>query len=376
MLSFSALPLLGACQYWARDDVPRAPSEGNDATRMGNAGHRCCELEVARAWWDADSVFDEYGVAGADRADLALAVEAGVAFITENRRPDWRAEVAYAIDFATGHAVRLPPGEYHRDYRRCPVGYTPGTLDVVWEPVPGRVVAVLDWKFGFGGHVGDVKENLQLAAQALAAARAHGCEQALLVLVHVRATGAEHHEILFTADDLEAVRLRIVALGAAIATAEPQPGPHCTGRWCPAIVHCPETQALIAPLALLRPGLAKVARPTLDIQTLEQASAMVDYVALAKGWVRAAEEELHRVADARGGIPRPSGRTWRRSEQVTETADLTVPGALERVEQLGLAARVVKTLPWKALGKDAEAVRTALRAVGALKKGTRVVYDE
>ena len=377
MVSFSALPLLGACQYWARPDVPKpAREDANNDMRMGSAGHRCLELEVRREFYSVLEVAEEYGVAAADLADLEAAVAEGVAFIRENRRPDWQAERAYCIDFESRHAKRLPLGEYHRDYRACPPGYTPGTLDLVWEEIPGKCVAVLDWKFGFGGHVDKAFENLQLGAQALAAARAHGCEQALVIVAHVKPEGVQLSEVLFDEDALEGVRQKILALAAAIPTAEPRPGPHCTERWCPVVVTCPETQQLIAPLALLKPGLAKVVRPTLQIETLEQASAMVDFVELVKGWTKAAEEQLHAVADARGGIPRPGGRTYHRIEQVTETADLSVPGAIERLESLGLAGKIQKTVSWKGLGKAAPEAREALRAVSALKTGKRVVYDE
>jgi len=374
-VSFSALPLLGKCQYFARSDVTRRVDESNDDQRMGNAGHRCMELEIAGDFYAFDDIADEFAVSRADRAELELAVEEGRRFIAANRMPDWRAEVAYAINFATGHAKRLKP-EYHRDYRTCPPGYTPGTLDVVWEPIPGVRVAVPDWKFGFGGHVGDARENLQLAAQACAAASAHGCDEALIVIAHVRAEGVELSEVLFSREQLEEARRLIVRLFDAIPSAEPKPGPHCYERWCAALVGCPATQTLVAPLALVRPGLAKAMRLTLDPQTKEQASALVDFRGILKAYDNAIAETLHSFVDQHGPIPRPSGKDYRRTEQETETADLSVPGAFEQLAALGLADKVKRSVSWKELGRSAPEAREQLRAVGAIKKGKRVIYDE
>lgn len=375
VVSFSALPLLGACQYFARPEVPRKDSD-NDDQRMGRAGHRCLELEVAREFYSFEDVADEHEVNPNDRADLEAAVEEGRRFIALNRRADWRAEAAYAINFETGHAKRLRT-EYHRDYRTCPPGYTPGTLDLVWEPVPGQRVAVLDWKFGFGGHVGEASENLQLAAQACAAASAHGCEEALIVIAHVRPSGVELSEVLFTAEMLVKARERILGLFRAIASAEPNPGKHCTEHWCPALAACPATQVLVAPMALLRPGLVKALRLTLDLQTREQASALVDFVKIIDAYSETAHETLHAFVDAHGPIPpRLNGKPYARHEQEVETPDLTVPGAVERLEALGLANKIERVTSWKKLGTDAAAAREQLRAVGALKKRKRVVYGE
>jgi hypothetical protein len=175
------------------------------------------------------------------------------AVLTE-RWPDleWRAEVAFAYDVATGLGRELGQN-IGRGYATA--GATPfevcGTADVVGYG-RGKLV-ILDWK-SFDPNVSRPGQNAQLHILALAASRAYGLTAAQVAIHHeIRGLDVAALDEL----DLDAFASEVRDITASVAKARQDhragtpvqftTGQHC--RYCPAFHACPKQKALVLELA-------------------------------------------------------------------------------------------------------------------------------
>jgi hypothetical protein len=379
-LSGSKLALLPSCQYFARDDVERRDLETRDAV-MGRAGHTVSERIIDGVVIDLPSVIAMHGLTEAEGLTIERKIPAVRDFIEKNRNWSWRSEIAFGYNFETGEGVELPKGEYHRDYRQCPPGFVPMTLDVVGvtqvevDGIRTPCAFVLDWKWGYGESVDAPRNNGQLCGQALAVAAAYACDLVLVVVAHVRDDIVELKESLFDPVTLAKVHTEGAERIAKIPTSQPQPGSHCTRKFCNAIHACPETvraMASVEETALAAPAPFKL---TPNIVSPEHAAWMIDARAACRKALDIIDDALEHYADEIGGIPHDGG-TWQKVLVPTETPDLTVPGAIATLEAMGLGHAVKPSTNWKALGKQAADAREALRVLGALKKNTQARYED
>lgn len=236
-ISASRLALLEHCQYFARDGVTWADTR-SDAASFGTSIHALAEAYIRNP-----------------RAELVTADErlarvwAHVkAYIDEHRSLGWRPEVAFAFDPLTDAAHELPQAE-HRDYSAATEREICGTADLVYmsSDEQGAFACVDDWKYS-GFHLDAGRARAQLAALSLFVARAWGADRVRARALKISDTGVDGTSEVywFDAFDLAAQSDSIARGLAAVGRAEPQPGEHCTGRWCPAISACPATQGALA----------------------------------------------------------------------------------------------------------------------------------
>jgi len=240
-LSMSSLGRASICA--ASAVLPRIETQNPDS-EAGIAGHRFLEL-VPRI--------------GAEEALTRVAEEyremcAALQLDKLPLGPGHRQEVAFYYDVLTGKAVEI--GEsIDRAYPALQDWQIPGTADVV-RVDPGVSVYVGDWKFGFGHdlHTAPIEENLQLRSLALAAARAYGVQRARIEIWYL----PEHRPATFDLDafalaahaaQLRELYERVIKVDRAHRagmTLNVRAGLHC--GYCPALQHCPSTQALAAQL--------------------------------------------------------------------------------------------------------------------------------
>lgn len=241
--SASGLALLHSCGYSFREDVALPPSVASDESKRGNAFALLAEGAVNGQPVNIDEAVK--GLSDAEETRLRKMWGHAFRWLAEHKRLGWRAEQPFAYDPVTDVGRELPRTT-HRDY----TGATPtelcGTADLVY--IEGESVVIPDWKTTVDG-APDVDARDQLEGLALMAARAWGYDSARIITLIVTESGVEEVEgeplDVFSLVD---VRDRIRADLARVPTAEPEPGPHCTLRYCSALAVCPKTQEAIVPL--------------------------------------------------------------------------------------------------------------------------------
>lgn len=275
----SKLALLAECQFFARPDQPWSDRDSDDAA-TGREVHRMIDEYMRGAQTPTSS--DE-------RAKVYFA--SARRWIDEHRRVGMRPEVAFAYEPSTELARELAPKTEHRDYSDVRDTEMAGTADVVSMGIDdeGAFVAVDDWKVSIGPDVHDA--TAQLSGLALFAARAYGVNRARIRTLRVTESGVDDSAVLWLDEwSLVDVAGSIQSALARIESAEPAPGPHCTERWCPAIVSCPATVRDLATVETLVPVEALVRRRTDMPITVNFASP--DHAADVKARVRAARKAL------------------------------------------------------------------------------------
>lgn len=192
-----------------------------------------------------------------------------------------RAEVAYAFDVETGRGRELvdPEGWPRRWYadpayraKYDPAGEHGGPL--LATEICGRLdlvrwgaddhgesyLEVLDYKCHFRPEWDEARAQLEIGA--LAAARANGTERVRATAIHVWAdrdpvlerVGAPDDQPELGAFALMEIAARWYELAHPPANdPEPMPGPHCMGRYCPAIASCPTTAAIVKEPGVIPP---------------------------------------------------------------------------------------------------------------------------
>lgn len=234
----SGAALLHACAYSFRDDVQLPPSPTSAEAKRGTIFGMLAEQKVNGGLPVALS--EKLATLGEEEGRKLVAMWGhGSAWLDAHMRPGWGAERAFVYDPERDEAREIPRIE-HRDYSAAkPSEIVAGTADLVW--IDGDAVCVADWKTASDG-APDVDAREQLEWLALMACRTWGYDAARIVTLKVTEHGIEALEgEVLDLFGLAAVAERIAADVARIPSAEPVPGPHCTGRYCRAVSVCPAT---------------------------------------------------------------------------------------------------------------------------------------
>ena len=254
--SASKAELLAACQYWARRDVQPDPHEPSQPAAIGNAVHACAGAIVRGEEPNVLAACDREGVEP-DGIETVLAMVDAVRewwpqFAAAHPFA-WRSEVAYSLregDLGTeAHALGLDIGRRYRDH-----GARPGdlTMSLDLEAVDGDRVLVVDLKTGRKPH--HPQGDAQLECNALAACLAHGKRAARVGIATVSTRGVWVEWADVDAATLARIDDDLARHLAAVPTAEPNPGPHCSALYCNAKGACPESgRAAGARAAMARP---------------------------------------------------------------------------------------------------------------------------
>jgi hypothetical protein len=309
-----------------------------------------------------------------------------------------RAEVVFAYDVETREGrelADLPGLEGTRWYvdaeLRAKHGIRPseicGRLDLVGQGIDdlGAFAIVDDYKFHFGPEMSEAVG--QLAMGGLAVCKALGFERVKVTGVHVwedREPVLEQYE--FTDWELDTVAVRIDELAHPLAANDPSPhgGAHCKAMRCPARAGCAlggEVVAEIVPAPLVPAGaLVRAAHPFLrPVATNEDAAWALVAIDLLEELVAAKKAEVKAFADAKGGILLSNGTVYSGAVQNRTAPDLSVPGAIEAMQKLGLDFAMKTSTTWSAIkehgGSEGEkAARAALELANAVKKSMTTVY--
>ncbi len=262
--------LLEHCQYFARLEAEWATTS-SEAAERGTRFHR------------AIAYYIEFG--DLDHSDVADMVAVAAKWVDAFGREKLAAEVAFAWNPTTDEAERIPAVE--RDYQ-AGHGRLCGTADIVAVSRVTKTGYVGDWATGDG-----TRKGPQLRTLAVMLARAEGLDSVTVEGLEVTAEGVRS----VCRETLDAFALAAhageLADGlAAVATAEPQPGPHCGELYCPARATCPavrERLADIIPAEALtqhRWGLT-IASPDHAMWLYNQAKAVEAAAKLVKDAVKA-----------------------------------------------------------------------------------------
>lgn len=212
-------------------------------------------------------------------------------------------EVAFAYDASSDQSTYL--GRHlERDYSAAPRGTRCLSLDVVWQD--GDAVVVVDFKTGRAEHVEAAAENAQLALGALATARHHGVQRAVVALVFEDGR-IDAHELDALDLDAWADRLRQNDRALDEASASPSPGSHC--GYCPAKGKCPVTRAAVAEVL----PMLDVERGMLEaiVSPEDAARRVVRLKLIEDAWETAkaqADAMLREYVRAHGPIPMGNGK--------------------------------------------------------------------
>ena len=306
----------------------------------------------------------------------------------------WRAEIAFAIDLATGVGREIG-SQLQRAYGNIGPLEVVGTADAVGRG-PNGELAIVDKK-RFDPNVKRAAKNAQLHTLALAACRAYGVDSCEVAIQHE----ARPFDVatLDTFDlDTFLVELRGVLERVAQArvdhrngTLQLSPGSHC--RWCPAFmgkdgIACPAQRKIQEDVAQ---GLAMVrVEASVPFQSDEQAADAYDFLAQLKTLTKRLTEALYARAGERP-IPLRSGRMFGPVEKLgnekldgdiayttirnlygQETADAAVTREATK-------SKIREALKARGAGNVAAAERKvleAVRAAGGAERKTKIAIEE
>lgn len=289
--------------------------------------------------------------------------------------PEFRREVAFAFDVATGSARYIGQG-CGRDYGQLSSTEIAGTLDVIG--FPGTLeVSIDDYKFdGYESSAPPPEKNPQLLFGALCVSRLTCATSFKLSLIHFRPDGTHWKESAeVDAFDLDAYALDLRALVNQVRAAEdtvyagkPPPvsrGPWC--RYCPAVTSCPPI------LDMVRAAAADPQQPAEVIRDLLQAAGTGDLAARKKA-AAMAFARLKEVEDALK--PWKSAIYLFASEQAIELPDGRIYGVVERpVDELD--ARKMRGLLATRFGPDvAEGACAFETSKAALERALKPILNK
>lgn len=293
--SASQLERLARCPASAA--LPQVQTTTEYSSR-GSVVHRY--LELARSA-GRESALDAIGAeVGEDDATYELCAAIDLEALPEGV---FAAEVAFAVDAATGQARELGRG-VDRDYSDMRPFEIPGTADAV--AVSMDAVFVPDWKTGWS-EVQPPSRNRQLRFLALAAARTYDRDHALVEVVRIREDGSVYRQraeldsfdLQLVAAELRELHFDVERARAKVARGEGvevHEGSWC--RYCPAYVYCPAKTRLVR--ELVAPGNDPVEQiAALDLRSpldLEVAGHAYRKVRAAEALVKRIKSALHDLA--------------------------------------------------------------------------------
>lgn len=306
------------------------------------------------------------------------------------------AERVFAYDVATdtGRELADPPGEegtrwYVDAAKRVKYGVRPTEIctrvDLAIRVTDER--GVLAWVIDFKCHF--QPEAASAAAQledgSLAVSRAWKVDRARATGVHLwedRDTVEE--EFTLDVHALGRVAERLARDLEVAEDTQPVPGPHCDALHCPAKASCPVTLKAVESRVELIPAerLSREYSAIAPATTNDHLAWKVTLIPLLEAFVAAMKDEVKAGADALDGVTLKDGGVYSGKTHIESNPDLTVPGAVEALEELGLDLAIDTTpkTTWKAIqaaaggeaGKDL--AKAALAKVGAVKESPVTVY--
>ncbi len=312
--------------------------------------------------------------------------EGGIPEGLADRWPDytWRAEVAFAIDVATGIGREIGSG-LERNYQTLGPFEIAGTADTVGRG-PCDELVIVDWK-SFDPSVPRAAVNAQLHTLALAAGRAYGREDVEVAIHHeVRALDVASLDAM----DLEAFHVELRGILDQVTSArtraragEPltfSPGSHC--RYCPAFHACPVQRDLTT---MVKTGVAEVrAEFLMPLATDEGANEAYEFARRIRLLLKRLDSAIYARAAERP-IPLSNGNMLGRIEKRgNEKLDGDIVYQIVK-EQHGadVADAAVVRSATKTRLKDAVKTAAAERAVldevrkrGGSKREMRMVVEE
>lgn len=214
--------------------------------------------------------------------------------------PNAYAEVALAFDPATG-VPRVLGIDIGRSYAQhgCLETDVAMSIDVVGYDAMTDTAYAIDHKTGW--HVDPAVEHAQVRACAVLWARFLGASRAVGEIHKVDEDGnIRIDRVEFDAAAIEAGIQWLTGLSKWVGTEpEPSPGPHCTARFCKALLSCPAHREALSSMHVDAFG---------PISSAEQLESSLGFVStarlLAKRLERAAkcvEDEQHALCDKLGG---------------------------------------------------------------------------
>jgi hypothetical protein len=231
----------------------------------------------------------------------------------------WAAEVAFALNVATGEARELGR-DTGRSYRGLLADEVPGTADLVG--ITGDAIVILDAKTGQA--VDAAAKNWQLKFLAVCAARVYGKSKAVVGLVYLRDERAYIDRAELDALDLDDAVGELVDIldrvdVARIKVKAGQVPDVSEGLWCK---HCPAFAACPAKRDL---ALALAGNPPAELQLgmLTPTTAGVAWSKLveAKQLLGKVEAAVKAAVAEYGEVPLPDGRVLREVATERESID-------------------------------------------------------
>lgn len=245
----SKADLLDKCSHSAL--YPKPGFESSDAANHGNAFHWVAEQIVVAQ--NAGEEPDEASLILAACASYSLDIDStGDLYDEVGQWLDYYGDTLKGSELEVSLAYNLYDGTvrrlgHHRSYEARKPGDLCMTIDQ-FQVLPGnggKYAVVRDWKTGKQLHTNAARDNMQLAICGLAVAKLFDLNKVVVVKAHVTPTGVYE----------DAYEIGEFALAHAIPDAckriflakpsDPNPGPHCTGMFCPAIAVCPAAQQAV-----------------------------------------------------------------------------------------------------------------------------------
>ncbi len=271
--------LLAECQWFARPEAEWVYTSSAAAER-GTAFHTLIANYIAT------------GIAPTGMTDdLGALFAAAKKWVDDYGRDHLRPEVKFAWDPATDTARELTGAE--RDYAEARGGFA-ATGDLLAISKATRTGYLGDWKTGDGSGA-----TAQLRALGLMLARTHDLDTVTVEALEVTAAGV----VSVCRETLDAFALATIAgelaeYIAAIPSAEPTPGAHCSEMYCPARTTCPVTRAATAELvpvdALVRHTMTAV------VASADHAAWMLDRIRLVEGACKSIRDAIKEACPPKG----------------------------------------------------------------------------
>jgi hypothetical protein len=250
-----------------------------------------------------------------------------------------------------------------------------------------RTATVIDWKTGLLKQK-RADECAQLATAALCVSRLYDVDSVRVVLVRIRPGWVGVDEAWLDEFALDAHALSLEAQLDGVPSAEPMPGPHCSGEFCPALSVCEGPRAL----ARRAPELARSLPVVVDSE--ERAAAWLGCAKPIQAWLDEGKRAARAWAELHGRAVRmPDGSTMRlvpesrRSINVDRAegalrarfGDVAVDKEIIKVTRKISVAAVAKLAQAGApRGKKGEAAKQLieeLRATGGVKDSVFDVWE-
>lgn len=238
--SASRANLLLKCGFWARSDVANPPNESGPGAVYGIAVHAMLEASGTGLEQLLDT---DPALAALSEEDVARARVDAWALYTWHQSHiggEKYHEQKIAFDHVT-RTARVLQSTVPRDYSECSPDELPGTADLI--AVKPDAVCVLDYKTG---HTPWEIYKEQLNTLGLAASKIYNRSRVVCIVLKVAEGECYPHHWVMEQHQLDEFEERLCTAIAGVPSAEPTPGAHCTGLYCPIAGTCPATLARIS----------------------------------------------------------------------------------------------------------------------------------